>query len=174
MIGEDKMDLKNFKLALLYNIDKEWALLTAGSKEKYNTMTISWGGMGTIWNKPVVTVYVKPIRYTYKFMENSKYFTISFYDDMYKTDLGILGTKSGRDIDKVSLTKLTPDFLESTVSFKESKLTIVCKKIYFQDLDISNIDMESIPKNDFERFYKNEPMHRMYIGEVIDIIDKRI
>lgn len=173
MAGDDKMDLKNFKLAPLYNIDQEWALLTAGTKEKYNTMTISWGGMGTIWNKPVVTVYVKPIRYTYEFMENSKYFTISFYDDEYKADLGILGTKSGRDIDKVSLTKLTPHFLGSTVSFKESKLTIVCKKIYFQDLDMNNIDIESIPKKDFERFYKNEPIHRMYIGEVIDIIDKR-
>lgn len=168
------MDLKNFKLAPLYNIDQEWALLTAGSKEKYNTMTISWGGIGTLWNKPVVTVYVKPIRYTYEFMENSKYFTISFYDVMYKADLGILGTKSGRDTDKVSLTKLTPAFLRSSVSFKESKLTIVCKKIYFQDLDMNNIDIGSIPKNDFERFYKNEPMHRMYIGEVIDIIDKRI
>ena len=57
------MDLKNFNLAPLYSIDQEWAVLTAGEKEKFNAMTISWGGLGTIWNKPVVTVYVKPIRY---------------------------------------------------------------------------------------------------------------
>ena len=167
------MDLKNFNLAPLYAIDKEWALLTAGTKDKFNTMTISWGGLGTIWNKPVVTVYVKPIRYTYEFMESNEYFTMSFYDEKYKEDLGILGSKSGRDLDKVALTKLTPEFLENTTSFKEAKLTLVCKKIYFQDLNINNIATNSIPSKDFDRFYKTEPMHRMYIGEVVDIIDRR-
>lgn len=167
------MDLKKFNLAPLYTIDQEWALLTAGVKEKFNTMTISWGGLGTIWNKPVVTVYVKPNRYTYEFMENNEYFTISFYEKEYKDDLGILGSKSGRNLDKISLTKLTPEYLKNTTSFKESKLTIVCKKIYFQDMDVNNIDVESITQSELDRFYKNEPMHRMYIGEVIDIIDKR-
>ena len=168
------MDLKNFKLAPLYAIDQEWAVLTAGKKENFNSMTISWGGLGTIWNKPVVTVYVKPIRYTYEFMENNEYFTISFYNKEYKEDLAILGSKSGRDSNKVSLTKLTPEFLEKSVSFKEAKLTIVCKKIYFQDMDIKNIDINSVTQKEVDRFYKTEPAHRMYIGEVIDIIDRRI
>ena len=168
------MDLKNFNLAPLYAIDQEWAVLTAGEKEKFNAMTISWGGLGTIWNKPVVTVYVKPIRYTYEFMESNEYFTISFYNEEYRKDLGILGSKSGRDLDKVALTNLTPEFLENAISFKEAKLTIVCKKIYFQDLDIKNIDINSIPQSEIDRFYKTEPAHRMYIGEVIDIIDRRI
>lgn len=87
--------------------------------------------------------------------------------------LGILGSKSGRNLDKVALTKLNPEFLENTTSFKEAKLTIVCKKIYFQDLDINNIDIRSIPQSEVDRFYKEEPMHRMYIGEVMDIIDRR-
>ncbi len=168
------MELKNFKMAPLYNFDKQWALLTSGIKENFNTMTISWGGLGTIWNKPVVTVYVKPIRYTYKFMEDNEYFTLSFYDEKYKKELGVLGTKSGRNLDKVSLTKLTPEFLKNCVSFKEAKLTIVCRKIYFQDLDIKNINTDSVSQSEVDRFYKDEPMHRMYIGEVIDIIDKRI
>ncbi len=167
------MDLKNFNLAPFYAIDQEWALLTCGVKGKFNTMTISWGGLGTIWNKPVVTVYVKPIRYTYEFMEKNEYFTISFYDKEYKKDLGILGSKSGRNINKIELTKLTPEFLKDTTSFKEAKLTIVCKKIYFQDLDINNINVDSIPQSEVDRFYKTEPIHRMYIGEVVDIIDKR-
>jgi len=49
--------------------DKDWALVTAGNMEDYNTMTISWGSMGTLWSKPIVTIYVKPIRYTYQFLE---------------------------------------------------------------------------------------------------------
>lgn len=165
------MDLKNFNLAPLYAIDQEWALLTVGKKENFNTMTISWGGLGTIWNKPVATVYVRPNRYTYEFMENNEYFTVSFYDNEYKKDLAILGSKSGRDCDKVALTKLTPEFLERSISFSAAKLTLVCKKIYFQDFDIRNVNIE---QSEVERLYSNEPMHTMYIGEVIDIIDRRI
>lgn len=168
------MNLKSLNLAPFYTLDKEWAVLTVGDKEKFNAMTVSWGGLGTIWNKPVVTVYVRPIRYTYEFMETNDYFSLSFYDEEYKEDLGILGSKSGKYVDKIALTKLTPRFSENTVSFKEAKLTLICKKIYFQDLDINNIDNKSIPQSEIDRFYKTEPAHRMYIGEVIDIIDKRI
>ena len=162
------MDLKNFNLAPLYKIDKEWALLTCGKKEKFNMMTISWGGLGTLWHKPIATIYVRPNRYTNEFIENNDYFTLSFYDEEYKKDLGFLGSKSGRDIDKISYTNLTPEIIDNGITFKEANLTIVCKKIYFQDLDIKNI-----PQTEIDRFYNNEPVHRMYIGEVIDIIDKR-
>ena len=164
------MDLKEFKMAPLYKLDKEWALLTTGNKDKYNTMTVSWGGFGTLWHKPVVTVYIRPNRYTYELLQDNDIFTLSFYDEKYKKDLGLLGSKSGRDKDKISLTSLNPDFLEKGVSFKEAKLTIICKKIYSQKLDINNIlnDKENIAK-----FYENDPMHEMFIGEVIDIIDKR-
>ena len=162
------MDLKKFNLAPLYKIDKEWALLTCGKKEKFNMMTISWGGLGTLWHKPIATIYVRPNRYTNEFIENNDYFTLSFYDEEYKKDLGFLGSKSGRDIDKISYTNLTPEFIDNGITFKEANLTIVCKKIYFQDLDKKNI-----PKTEIDRFYNNEPVHRMYTGEVIDIIDKR-
>ena len=58
--------------------DKEWALVTAGTMGNFNTMTISWGGLGTLWNKPVATVYVKPIRHTHSFLDSNEYFTVSF------------------------------------------------------------------------------------------------
>ena len=164
------MNLKDFNLAPLYTLDKEWALLTTGNKDKFNTMTVSWGGLGTLWHKPVVTVYVRQNRYTYELLQENDIFTLSFYDEKYKKDLGVLGSKSGRDEDKISLTSLNPDFLDKGISFKEAKLTIVCKKIYSQELNTNNIlnDKEKITK-----FYENDPMHEMFIGEVIDIIDKR-
>ena len=162
------MDLKNFKIAPLYMLDKEWALLTCKDNDKFNMMTISWGGFGTLWHKPIVTIYIRPSRYTYELIEKNDYFTISFYDEEYKKDLGVLGTKSGCDIDKMSCTKLTPEYINNIVTFKEAKLTIICKKIYFQDLEIENI-----PKDERDKFYSTEPVHRMYIGEVIDVIDKR-
>ena len=33
-------------------------LLAAGDKEKSNAMTIGWGGIGTLWGRTALTVYV--------------------------------------------------------------------------------------------------------------------
>ena len=66
------MQSLNVDIFKVYNAD--WALLTAGSLSDFNTMTISWGGMGTLWNKSVATVYVRPCRHTYGYMEENEYF----------------------------------------------------------------------------------------------------
>ena len=143
-----------------------WALLTAGTKDSYNTMTISWGGLGTLWGKPVATVYVKPVRYTHRFLDQNDYFTISFYPEEYRKALMLLGEKSGRDGDKVKEAGLTPEFLEKSVTFKEAKVTLLCRKIYRQDLDV-----DSMPENVAKAFYSTEAAHTMFIGEVMEITE---
>ena len=162
------MNLKDFEMAPFYDLDKEWALLTVGKEGLFNMMTISWGGFGTLWHKPFATVYIRRSRYTYELLEQNDYYTISFYDAEYRSDLGVLGSKSGRDINKMEETSLTPKFMENAMTFEEAKLTIVCKKIYQQELDINNI-----PKEYSDRFYENDEIHEMFIGEVVDIIDNR-
>ncbi|MBE6038289.1 MAG: hypothetical protein E7218_03705 [Anaerofustis stercorihominis] len=157
--------MKDFNVNAFNLYDKQWALVTAGSIDDYNTMTISWGGVGTIWNKPVATVYVKPIRHTYNYLENSEYFTVSFYSDEYKKDLGILGSKSGRDTDKVALTKLTAKEVENSVTFEQAEITLLCRKIYWQDLVTENM-----PQDVIDKYYVTEEPHRMYIGEVVGIV----
>lgn len=162
------MNLESFNFKPFYTLDKEWALLSVGNKEKFNMMTVSWGGFGTIWGRPVVSVYVRKSRYTYEFMEENDYFTLSFYDEKYKKDLGILGSKSGRGINKKDLVSLNEEEVGNSISFKEANLTLVCKKIYYDDLKQENMKPEIQ-----EQFYKKDEIHRMYIGEVIDIIDRR-
>ena len=65
----NKVDVKSLKLNPFTAIGEDWLLLTAGNKDNANTMTASWGGMGVLWGKNVVTVYVRPQRFTYQFME---------------------------------------------------------------------------------------------------------
>ena len=149
---------------ILNLFSKKWALVTAGKEGHYNTMTIGWGTLGTLWSKPICSVYVKPIRYTYDFLEQYDYFTVSFYDEEYKKDLTVLETLSGRDEDKVAKTRLTPVYDDYGVTFKEALCTIVCKKIYYQDLDVSVMGKDVV-----EKYYVTEEPHRMYIGEVIEI-----
>lgn len=55
--------------------------------------------------------------------------------------------------------------MEMAEDFK-AETTLVCRKIYCQDLDL-----EQIPQEVRDAFYKDEPVHRMYIGEVVEIIE---
>ena len=98
---EPKENTIEFTTWIFSKFDKKWALLTAGEIENFNSMTISWGGMGTLWGKPVVTVYERKSRYTHEFIDSSNYFAISFFKEEYKKNLSEIGSKSGRDIDKM-------------------------------------------------------------------------
>ena len=50
-------------------LSQDWMLITAGSADRFNTMTASWGGLGHLYNKPVAFCFINPARYTYQFME---------------------------------------------------------------------------------------------------------
>lgn len=87
-------------------IGKEWCLIGTKKEEKFNAMTASWGGVGVLWNKNVVTVYIRPQRYTREFVDASDVFTVAFFDESFKKALSLYGSKSGREIDKEKATGL--------------------------------------------------------------------
>ena len=153
------------ELDILNAFDKGWALVTAGTTERFNTMTVSWGSLGTLWSKPVATVYVKPVRYTHAFLEANDLFTVSFFPEQYRRDLALLGSKSGRDGDKVAETALTPVETEGSVGFAEASLTLVCRKLYRQDLDRTQI-----PADVIGTYYETEAPHTVYVGEITHIL----
>ena len=103
-----KLEVKDLKENFFEAIGKEWMLVTAGTKEKFNTMTASWGGIGWLWNKPVAFVFIRPERYTYEFVEKNDYLTLSFLGEENKKIHAVCGSKSGRNIDKVKETGLKP------------------------------------------------------------------
>ena len=149
-------------------IGKDWALVTAGDSESFNTMTVSWGSVGIMWNKPVAFTFIRPQRYTFGFLEKNGMFTMSFFGEEYRKALQICGTKSGRDTDKVKETGLTPAFTEDGVPyFEEARLVLVCKKLYAQDLNESSIIEEAVKSN-----YNGDDYHRMYVSEIVSVLKK--
>ena len=66
-----KVDPKELDLNVFSAIGDRWMLITAGTPECCNTMTASWGGLGILWNKPMAIAYVRPQRYTKKFMDET-------------------------------------------------------------------------------------------------------
>jgi len=145
-------------------VGKDWMLITAGTKAKFNTMTASWGGLGILWGKKICFCTIRPQRYTYEFVESSDTFTLSFFDDKYRSALNICGIQSGRDTNKIADAGITPIELSAkAVSFDEARLVIECKKLYYQDINPDNFLDPDIDKN-----YPNKDYHRMYIGEIVN------
>ncbi len=143
-------------------IGKDWMLITAGTRESFNTMTASWGGMGVLWDKKVCFAFVRPTRYTFDFLEKSEFYTFSFLEEQYRDVLMYCGTKSGRDVNKVIETNLTPIFGNGTVFFAEAKLVMECRKIYVQDITPGNFLDQTM-----NEYYPKKDYHRIYVGEII-------
>jgi flavin reductase (DIM6/NTAB) family NADH-FMN oxidoreductase RutF len=148
---------------------KDWMLLTAGGKEKHNTMTVAWGGLGMLWGLPVATVYVRPERLTYSFLNENESFTLCAFDENWREKLVLCGTKSGREVDKDALCGLTPVESESgAVYYAEARLAVVCKKIYTQDFDLSRIADERVRKI----YSHGEQLHSVFVGEILEVLAK--
>ena len=148
--------------------DDAWFLLTSGDFEKgqYNTMTISWGSIGMIWSKPFVQVVVRPTRHTYGFVQTFPDFTLCAFNEEHREALRLLGTKSGRDFDKISSSKLTPIPSKKVAApaFAEANLVIECRKVYQAPFNPEHfIDPE------IEKCYSESDYHTCYYGEILSI-----
>lgn len=141
------------------------AFLTVKNSDTVNTMTIAWGSMGFIWNKPIFTALVRVSRFTSELIENSSDFTVSFpINNALTKELGICGSKSGRDVDKIleaNLTLKPGDEVDSPV-IENCGLFIECKIVYKHDMSEAKLDEEI--KN---KAYAKGDYHVMYYGEII-------
>lgn len=168
-ITKENFEQAKFDVFSMFN--DRWALLTAGTPEKHNAMTIGWGTLGTIWGPPkkgkqIVTVFVRENRKTHEILKDSDHFTVCFFPEENRRDLGKMGSISGNeDPDKLSKTSLTVKSLGDAVGFKQAALTFVCKKIYSHRFDI-----DSVPGEIASTMYADgNPVHYMYMGEIEDV-----
>ena len=163
-----KIDLWKEAGHILENVGKG-VLLTTAADGKVNTMTIGWGTLGIQWKKPIFIAFVRQSRYTKELLDKNPEFTVNIpYGEYDKSVLGICGTRSGRDIDKVRELGLTPEASEtvSVPGIRQFPLTLECKVIYRQDQDPAAISEENTA-----RYYPKEDgqsgdYHTAYYGEV--------
>ena len=111
-------------------IGDRWMLITAGTPDHCNTMTASWGGLGVLWRKPMATIYVRPQRYTFGFIEQSDEFTLSFFGPQWKKALSYCGAVSGRDEDKFAACGFHVAAAGQAPYIQEADLVLVCKTIW--------------------------------------------
>ena len=151
-------------------IPKMPSILTSGDKDHYNSMTIAWGSIGVGYARPIFTVYVKPERYTYQFIDKSSMFTVSYIDEkLYKSKFGPYGSKSGRDINKEEVTGAHIKFLDDGgITFEEAVEVYVCKIIAKAHLTEEDVHQELVDmyKGNVKAYPTTKP-HTMYVGEII-------
>lgn len=147
-------------------IGKEWALVTAGTKENANTMTISWGGMGVLWGKNVVYVFIRDSRYTKEFLDQGEFFSLTFLAEEYRNALSYCGSHSGRNENKITNAGLTVSSKHSIPYIDEGNLVLLCEK-----MSATRIDKDSFIAPDLaDKWYVDGDMHTMYIAEVIEVL----
>lgn len=162
------VDPKSIQENVFSLLGDRWALVTAGTREKCNTMTASWGGLGVLWNRNVATIYLRPQRYTLEFVEQNPEFTLSFLEEKYRPQLLLCGTKSGREVDKIKECGFTTAFAgESAPYFEEAGLVLVCRKLYTCDIDPKRFLDPSLEEN-----YPKHDYHRVIIGEITQALVK--
>lgn len=149
-------------------IGKDWMLVTAEANGKANTMTASWGGLGIMWGKNVAYVVIRPQRYTKTFIDASDRFSLTFYDESFKKELGYLGKVSGRDEDKIAKTGLTLTHEGETPYFEEANLVLVCKKLYAQEFKPEYFIETELD----HKWYPNKDYHILYVVEVEKVLTK--
>ncbi len=147
-------------------------LLAVGDKADYNEMTIGWGALGNIWEEgmSLMTVYVAPARYTFKYMEKAKYFTVMEFDDTRKDILQYMGTHSGRDGNKAKALGLHTRYTEhGTPYFEEAKTVFECEIIYHAPFDPNGFG--EMPKKQYADFPAG--IHSMYMGKIVKAMRKK-
>lgn len=167
--GFDKLDPYSINENAFNLIGKDWMLIASGNINDYNMMTASWGSLGILWNKPIVSIFIRPQRYTFEFLEKNDFFTLNFLNSTHRGLLNVLGSVSGRDMDKMAVEGLSACETENkTVCFEQARLVLECKKLYYTDIDPAYFLDKAIAGN-----YPNKDFHRMYFGEVINTLVRK-
>ena len=151
---------------LFDKIDKEWFLLAAGDAKEVNMMTCSWGTVGELWGKRVAVAYVRKTRHTFTLLEKNGYFTLNFFGKEHRDALALCGSRSGRDIDKVAATGLTPVCCSDASDvpyFAEAQTVFVCRKLY---ADFIRPECFCDPSLDGDN-YAAKDYHKFYVGEIL-------
>ncbi|MDD2403082.1 MAG: flavin reductase [Victivallaceae bacterium] len=169
MIDRITIPPEKFNSNLFSLFSKQWMLLTAGdlAANEINTMTVSWGFLGYLWQRPVVMVLVRPQRWTMKFIEKHDTFTLSAFPETHRDALNLCGSQSGRDINKIAAARLTPIESEriDAPGFAEAELIIECRKLYADWIEPKGF----IDKSIINSIYPDADFHKIFIGGIENI-----
>ncbi len=132
-------------------------MVTSGTMEKSNIMTVAWTGIQNT-NPPMVYISVRPERYSYSLIKENGEFAINLTtkDLAYATDW--CGVKSGAKVDKfkeMHLTKQKGNFVKCPL-IEESPVSVECKVTEIKELGSHHMFVAQVLSIDADEKYINE------------------
>lgn len=147
--------------------NSNWMLITSVKDGKVNTMTASWGGLGYIWDKHCVFIFVRESRYTKECLDESGVFSLSFLDqENFHREMKYLGSVSGRNEDKISGARLHVGFDENAPYIDEAGDVLLCRVMYHQPFEETGF----VFPQTVQQFYQEGDYHTMYVAEIVKIM----
>ncbi|KAA6323778.1 Flavoredoxin [termite gut metagenome] len=158
----------NFNIFTL--VGKDFYVITAGKEEHYNSMTGSGGGMGLLFKKPTTWCTLRADRYTLELIQKEQTYTLSYFPNEYKEQILFLGSKSGRDSEKMKEVALTSVQTPSEdMSFKEAGLIIECRLTQITTPNPNDFYTQEA-KDYINKAYKDANDYRKYVfGEITHV-----
>lgn len=157
----EKVALSELVINPFTAIGEDWMLVTAGDENKVNTMTASWGGLGVLWGQDVAFVFIRPQRYTKEFVDAKGCFSLSFFNGR-KKEMGLLGSVSGRDRDKIAESGLTVTMLDGVPTFAEARQVLLLETLYTDEIKPELFKNGGLD----EKWYANHDYHTVYVARV--------
>lgn len=144
-------------------------LVVQDSAGKPNPMTIGWSTMGIVWYEPIITVFVRPTRYTRGLMEKAKYFSVNVPVDAMKKELEYCGTHSGKDTDKIKKCglRVSPGMIEGVSILEDCDLFYECETVH-KNL----VSGEALNPAIMNRYYPKKDFHTVYFGKILQSYKK--
>lgn len=149
-------------------IGKDWTLIAAEKGGKTNAMTASWGGLGVLFNKNVVFIFVRKSRFTRKFIDAASTFSLNFPSpEKYRDKMVYFGRVSGRTEDKIEKSGFTV-IKDSAPYFEEADRVLICRKLTKHYLSPEGL----LDPKLLGDFYQNNDFHYLYVGEIVKCLEK--
>ena len=160
-----EIDPSELQIRPFHLLDKEWALLVGG-KDKPNPMTVSWGGFGTLWEHPVVTVYVRPTRHTFGLLKEDPSFTLNILPEGHRKTLDFCGSESGREVNKWKACGIhpAPSSCVPVPRVSEAELAVECRVVATMQVDPGRFLDRSL-----EQLYPKRDYHTAFVGHVLTV-----
>ena len=168
MQGFEKISPSEFSNAF-DRIGKDWMLISASDGERANTMTASWGGIGILWNKPVVICFIRPQRFTCPMVEASEMLSFAFLGEEHRAALQYCGRHSGREGDKFSAAGLTLAYANDGVPYPaEATEVLICKKLFQSEMKEADFLDPSLLSH-----YPTKDYHKVFVCEIVEVLQRK-
>lgn len=124
------MGKQNWKPGNMLNPVPAVMVSVADKAGNANIITVAWAGTACT-NPPMVSISVRPERFSYDMLEETKEFVINLTTEALVKACDYCGVTSGRDVDKfekMNLTKLPMEHVKAP-GIAESPVNIECKVV---------------------------------------------